>query len=220
MPYLYKEKKMSFVQYFKENKIIAIMRRVDPNDSLSIARALKRGGIKAIEVTLDSPNAYEIIERLSTQGGDDMLIGAGTVLDPESARMAIHHGAKFIISPTLNLNTIKMTKRYGALSIPGCLSPTEILTAFENGADMIKVFPASSLGASYFKDLSGPLSYIPIIATGGINESNIQDYIKTGIAAVGLGSSLVVREISDNNDLTQLAHKASHLVQLVDGCKS
>ncbi|MBL4954725.1 bifunctional 4-hydroxy-2-oxoglutarate aldolase/2-dehydro-3-deoxy-phosphogluconate aldolase [Neobacillus sp. YIM B02564] len=211
---------MSYHQQLDGENIIAIMRGVDPKNVSSIAQSLKKGGIRVIEITLDSPNALEVIKQLSLEEGDNMLIGAGTVLDPESARMAIHHGAKFIISPTLNIKTIEMTKRYGVLSIPGCLTPTEILTAYENGADMVKVFPASSMGANYFKDLSGPLSYIPLIATGGINENNIQDFIKSGVTAVGLGSSLIGKKVSDDRDLALLIEKASRLVKLVNDCKN
>jgi len=206
---------MSYIQQLESNKLIAIMRGVDPDDAISIFHSLKKGGIKAFEITLDSPKAYEIIEKLSIETGDDVLIGAGTVLAPESARTAIYHGANFIISPTLNLETIKITKRHGGLSIPGCLTPTEILTAYENGADMVKVFPAGSVGASYFKDLSGPLPCIPLIATGGINADNIQTYIQSGVAAVGLGSSLVPKKISEHNDIAELTKKASQLINLI-----
>ena len=205
---------MSYIQQLRSNKLIAIMRGVDPGDAISIFQSLKEGGIKTFEITLDSPKAYEVIEKLSDKAENDILIGAGTVLDPESARKAVYHGASFVISPTLQLETIKMTKRYGVLSIPGCLTPTEVLMAYENGADMVKVFPASSMGASYFKDLSSPLPYIPLIATGGINEDNMRTYIKAGVAAVGLGSSLVPKYISDSNDLTALTNKALKLVEL------
>jgi len=206
---------VSYIQQLEESKIIAIMRGVDPGDVFAIAKALKKGGVKVFEVTLDSPNALDVIKQLSEEAEDDMLVGAGTVLDPESARMAIHSGAKFIISPTMNINTIEMTKRYGALSIPGCLTPTEILTAYEHGADIVKVFPAGTMGPRYFKDVAGPLSQIPLMATGGINEENMLDFLDTGIIAVGLGSSLVPKEISDDTDLERLTEKAVELVQMV-----
>jgi len=207
--------KMSLIKSIQSQKIIAIMRGVQPDDVLAIFRALTKGGIKSFEVTLDSPRAYEMIQTLAKEKGDDISIGAGTVLDPASARKAIEYGADFIVSPTLHLETIQMTKKHGAISIPGCLTPTEILTAYENGEDMVKVFPASSLGANYFKDLSGPLPHIPLIATGGIYKENIQSYVTSGVTAVGLGSSLVPKKITDQTELTQLTKEASKLVHLM-----
>lgn len=206
---------MSSIQQVSEGKIVAIMRGVKPEDAYNIAKALKKGGIKIFEVTLDSPNALEIIKQLSEEEGDDIVIGAGTVLDPESARMAIRNGATFVISPTMNTKTIEMTKRYGATSIPGCLTPTEMLTAYEYGADIVKVFPAGTMGPRYFKDVLGPLAQIPLMATGGINEKNILDFLETGIVAVGLGSSLVPKEMVDDVDLQKLTEKAAKLVQMV-----
>lgn len=210
---------MTNMQKLRENNLIAIMRGVNPDDAISIFQSLNEGGIKVFEITLDSPKAFELIEKLSHEAKDDVRIGAGTVLDPESARRAISYGAQFIISPTLNLRTIEMAKRHGVLSIPGCLTPTEILSAYEHGADLVKVFPAGSMGANYFKDIAGPLPYIPLIATGGINTNNIQSYIQAGAAAVGIGSSLVPKQCTGADELHELTQKASKLVQLVSDCK-
>ncbi|MEN1968898.1 bifunctional 4-hydroxy-2-oxoglutarate aldolase/2-dehydro-3-deoxy-phosphogluconate aldolase [Lentibacillus sp. N15] len=205
---------MASIQQLVENPLVAIMRGVNSDHADEIIKALKKGGIKAVEITLDSLNACEMIRRFSKD--EEMLVGAGTVLDPESARAAIQHGAKFIVAPTLNLKTIEMSNRYGVISIPGCLTPTEILTAYEHGADMVKIFPAGSMGAGYFKNLSGPLGQIPLMATGGISESNLMGYIKAGVTAVGLGSSLVPKTISETADLEQIVSIASRLVQLVN----
>lgn len=206
---------MSYFKQLQESKIIAILRKVDTKDVISVVHGLHKGGINVFEVTLDSPKALGVIEQLSTEVSNDVLIGAGTVLDPASAELAIQHGAKFIVSPTLDLKTIEMTKKHETLSIPGCLTPTEIFIASKNGADMVKVFPANSMGANYFKDLSGPLSHIPLIATGGINQDNILLYLEAGVSAVGLGSSLVPKKISHSDELEALTRKTEKIVQKV-----
>ena len=133
--------KMNVLSKILEHKIIAIIRGSKAADVLSIAEALNKGGIKILEVTMNSPKALSVIEELTCKFGDKVIVGAGTVLDSETARSALLAGAKFILSPTVNIETIKMTKRYGAVSIPGAFTPTEILKAFENGGDIIKVFP-------------------------------------------------------------------------------
>lgn len=206
---------MDVLQKICESKVVAIMRGVEPGDVVPIARALHKGGIRAVEVTLNSPRAYELITQLVEEFGSEMTVGAGTVLDPESAKRALDAGAQFIIAPTLNTKTIKMAKRYGAVSIPGCLTPTEILTAYEHGADVIKVFPAGSFGPDYIKDLSGPLGHIPFMATGGITEENIKAYLEAGATCLGLGSFLVPKAISGENDLLALTTKAQSIVRLV-----
>jgi 2-dehydro-3-deoxyphosphogluconate aldolase/(4S)-4-hydroxy-2-oxoglutarate aldolase len=146
-----------------------------------------------------------------------MMVGAGTVLDPETARLALNAGARFIISPTLNVKTIKMTKRYGAISIPGGFTPTEILTAYEHGADIVKVFPASQ-GATFFKDIKGPLPFIPLMPTGGVKLDNIREFQQAGAAAYGLGSSLVdTSQPVSEEYLRQLTRKAQQFVQAIAG---
>lgn len=199
-----------------ENKIIAIIRGSKPKDVLSIAKALKDGGIKVLEITMNSPKALTVIEEVSSELGDEIVVGAGTVLDPESARAALLSGAKFILSPTTDIETIRLTKRYGAVSIPAALTPTEILNAYENGGDIIKVFPASTLGPAYIKDLHGPLPQIPLLPTGGIDLNNISHYINAGAAGVGLGSSLVnANQVMTEDYLHKLTEKAKQFVEAV-----
>jgi 2-dehydro-3-deoxyphosphogluconate aldolase / (4S)-4-hydroxy-2-oxoglutarate aldolase len=201
-----------------QNKIVAIIRGANAEDVVKIARALNKGGIKLVELTLNSPNALYAIEQVSREMGDDMVVGAGTVLDPETARAAILAGAKFILSPTVNLETIKMTKRYGAVSIPGAFTPTEILTAYENGGDVIKVFPAR-LGVDYIKDIRGPLPHVPLLPTGGINLENIHEFQKGGAVGFGIGSSLVntKKDITEDylNELTEKARAFVSAITLV-----
>ncbi|WP_236784657.1 bifunctional 4-hydroxy-2-oxoglutarate aldolase/2-dehydro-3-deoxy-phosphogluconate aldolase [Alteribacter salitolerans] len=184
---------MSFLlENISDSGIVAVIRGAKKDSILDVAKALREGGIKSLEITVESPGAMGVIEKLASEfTGDGVSVGAGTVLDPETARAAILSGAQFIFSPTLNADTIKIAKRYGALSVPGAFTPTEILTAFEHGADMVKVFPARTLGASFIKDMKGPLPQIPLIATGGIDLSNAGEFIEAGAAGIGLGSTLV-----------------------------
>ncbi len=207
---------MSTLSQILEGKIVAIIRGAKPDDVLKIVNALFEGGVGIIEITLNSPNALAVIKELAREVGDKILIGAGTVLDAETARAALLAGAKFIISPSLNVEIIKMTKSYGAVSIPGAFTPTEIVTAYTNGADIIKVFPAS-IGVQYFKDLRGPLPQIPLMPTGGINLENINEFQKTGAVAFGIGSALVDTKHEITKEyLQQLTLKAHKYVETVN----
>ncbi|MFV5768955.1 bifunctional 4-hydroxy-2-oxoglutarate aldolase/2-dehydro-3-deoxy-phosphogluconate aldolase [Mammaliicoccus sciuri] len=182
----------------KETKLIAILRNANPNDILPIVESLYKAGIRAIEVTMNSPKALESIELISNEMKGKVVVGAGTVLDAESARLAILSGATFILSPTVDKDTIRMSKKYGAVSIPGALTPTEILEAYEYGGDIIKVFPTTSLGPEYIKDLQGPLPHIPLLPTGGVSIDNVTDFIEAGAVGVGLGSALVNTKVETN----------------------
>lgn len=210
---------MNILSEILDHKIIAIIRGSKAEDVLSIARALNKGGIKLMEITMNSPKALSVIEEVSDELGDQVIVGAGTVLDAQTARNALLAGAKFILSPNVDTETIKMTKRYGAISIPGAFTPTEILKAFNDGGDIIKVFPAACVGPTYIKDIKGPLPQIPLLATGGINLDNISSYIKNGSAGVGLGSTLVNSKIAVNeNYLNELTEKAIRFVNKVKEC--
>ncbi|WP_018617389.1 bifunctional 4-hydroxy-2-oxoglutarate aldolase/2-dehydro-3-deoxy-phosphogluconate aldolase [Segetibacter koreensis] len=207
---------MTTLSQILETKIVAIIRGANPKDVLKIANALRKGGVKALEITINSPKALSVIEEVSDQLGNQVLVGAGTVLDAETARAAISAGAKFIISPTVDIETIKTTKRYGIVSIPGAYTPTEILTAYANGGDLIKVFPASS-GIQYIKDIRGPLAHIPLMPTGGINLNNIAEYQKAGAVAFGIASALVdTKEEVTEDYLLQLTDKASKFIKAVN----
>lgn len=212
---------MDTLNTIKETKIIAIIRNAKPDDILPIVKSLYKSGIRAIEITMNSPKALESIELVATEMKDKVVVGAGTVLDTESARLAILSGATFILSPTLNKETIQMTKKYGAVSIPGALSPTEILDAYEYGGDIIKVFPTTSMGPEYIKDLQGPLPQIPLLPTGGIDLNNIEQFMKAGAVGVGLGSSLVNTKLEANEEyyknLEETAKQFSDIVHLKKG---
>ncbi|MFN2744726.1 MULTISPECIES: bifunctional 4-hydroxy-2-oxoglutarate aldolase/2-dehydro-3-deoxy-phosphogluconate aldolase [Bacillus] len=206
---------MRVLSQIEDEKIIAIIRGYNPEEAVGIAGALKAGGIRLVEMTLNSPQAIKAIETVSERFGDDMLVGAGTVLDPESARAALLAGARFILSPVVDEETIKMTKRYGAVSIPGAFTPTEILAAYENGGDIIKVFPGT-LGPGYIKDIHGPLPQVPLLPTGGVGLDNIGDYLDAGAIGAGIGGSLVpANEEVNDVFLEKLAKKAKRFVEAV-----
>lgn len=171
-------------------KIIAILRGCEPERVPGIARALAEGGVRLLEVTLNSRGALDVIREVAGTMRDRLLIGAGTVMTAGEAEAAIDAGANFIVSPCLDPDTIRVTKELGAVSIPGAFTATEIVAAWRNGADIVKVFPAS-VGASYFRDLRGPLPQIRLMPAGGVNLHNIKEFRAAGAAAYGIGSALV-----------------------------
>lgn len=203
------------LNHIYQHKIVAILRGVAPDKAKDIAMALADGGVKILEITLNSPKALKVIEHLADEMGNQILIGAGTVLDPESARAAIYAGARFILSPTVDLPTIQMTRRHGAISIPGAYTPTEILNAYTWGGDIVKVFPATE-AVNYIKDVKGPLPQIPMMPTGGVDLSNIQDFKKIGAVAFGIGSALVdAKQIINDQYLKELTTKAKQFIAAV-----
>jgi len=207
---------MNTLQSIYDNKLVAVIRGAKEDEVLDIAEALYEGGVKILEITAETPGFLNLISQLSNTFDDQVIVGAGTVLDPETARAAILSGAKFIFSPTVNTETIQMTNRYGAVSIPGAMTPTEILTAYEHGADVIKVFPAGVLGPTYLKDVHGPLSHIPLMPTGGIDVGNIKEYFQNGAAAAGIGSSLVnTKKPMDEEALQEITKKAAQFVKAI-----
>lgn len=206
---------MTPLQQILEHQIVAIIRGARPADVLKIAGALNEGGVRLLEVTLNSPGALTAIEQLSCEMNGKMLIGAGTVLDAAGAKEAIDAGARFVISPVFDEEIISATRRYGAVSIPGAYTPTEVLKAYVQGGDIIKVFPAA--GPGYIKDLLAPLPQIPLMPTGGISHQNIAAFRAAGAVAFGIGSALVdVKQPVTDNYLQSLTAKAQ---QLVDALK-
>jgi 2-dehydro-3-deoxyphosphogluconate aldolase/(4S)-4-hydroxy-2-oxoglutarate aldolase len=197
------------------NKIVAILRGVNPNDVLPIIKALHSGGIELVEITLNSENAFELIRESSACMKNKMLIGAGTVLDVKSAKLAVHNGAQFVISPGLNRRVMEfMKKQTGIVNIPGAFTPTEIITAYQAGAHLVKVFPA--LSPQYIKDLRGPLSHIPLMPTGGIDLGNIHQFQQAGAVAFGIGTALVSGGgPATKKSLNQITQKAKEFVQAV-----
>jgi 2-dehydro-3-deoxyphosphogluconate aldolase/(4S)-4-hydroxy-2-oxoglutarate aldolase len=174
--------------------VVAIVRLDSAEHLLAAANAIADGGITAIEFTMTTPGALDVLRQASLALGDRVIFGAGTVLDSETARAAILAGARFIVSPTLSHRVIETCRRYNVVSIPGAYSPTEVLSAWEQGADMVKLFPATSLGPQYVRDILAPLPHLRLVPTGGVNLDNVAGYISAGACAVAVGSGLVDRD--------------------------
>ncbi len=171
--------------------VVAVLRADRPDALVQVAQAIGRGGIGAVEITMTTPGALDAIGECANRLGDEILLGAGTVLDPETARAAILAGAEYIVTPTLSPDVITLCRRYDKVIIPGALTPTEILTAWECGADIVKVFPATAVGPRYFKDVKAPLPQIDLIPTGGVDLDNAGDFIRAGACAVAVGGNLI-----------------------------
>ncbi|HSW35767.1 MAG TPA: bifunctional 2-keto-4-hydroxyglutarate aldolase/2-keto-3-deoxy-6-phosphogluconate aldolase [Candidatus Limnocylindrales bacterium] len=171
--------------------IVAVVRADSPDQALELAEAVRIGGVDIIEITLTVPGALEVLKALSkTYSKGEILLGAGTVLDPETARAAVLVGADFIVSPSFNLEVVKLCNRYQKICIPGCMTVTEIVTALEAGADIIKLFPGNVFGPSIIKTFKGPLPQAEFIPTGGVSLENVQEWINNGCIAVGVGGEL------------------------------
>jgi 2-dehydro-3-deoxyphosphogluconate aldolase/(4S)-4-hydroxy-2-oxoglutarate aldolase len=195
--------------------IIAIMRAQTSTQLVDAAVAIKQGGVRVIEVTMTTPGALSVIEEAASLFGSEVLFGAGTVLDPETARAAILAGAEFIVAPTLNLGVIEMCHRYGVPVIPGCYTPTEMLTAWEAGVDFVKFFPAEVGGPRAIKAIRSPLPQIRIVPVGGVNLDNAAEFIRMGAAALGVGGSLINQKLLDKGNLAELTEKAAAFVRAV-----
>lgn len=195
--------------------MVAIIRASSSEQIVNVARALYEGGVDVLEVTFTVPNVLEIIAAVKKELGKNVLIGAGTVLDTETARAALLAGAEFIVSPTVNTGVIQLCKRYDKLSLPGAFTPTEILTAWEAGADIVKVFPADVGGPNYLKAIHGPLPQIRLLPTGGVDLTTIDAFFKAGACAVGLGSALVEKKAVDTGDVARIKTLAQQYVAAV-----
>ena len=175
-----------------ENGIIPVIRASSADLAMRAADAVLRGGIRTVEITMTVPGAIHVMEKVAERMGDQVLLGAGTVLDAETARAAILAGAEFIVSPSLKLAVIEVAHRYSKPAIPGALTPTEVLTAWEAGADFVKVFPAGNVGGpKYIRALRAPFPHIELVPTGGVNLETATDYLLAGAAALGVGNDLV-----------------------------
>ena len=172
--------------------LIPVIRVSSAKEAIDVADAIKEGGVTLIEITMSVQGAIDAIKELTQKYKDEIIMGAGTILDAETGRAALLAGAQFIVSPTLNLDLVQLAHRYSAVVIPGAMTPTEILTAWNAGADMVKVFPAAQLGGpEYLKALRGPLPQILLVPTGGVNLQNAGAFVKAGATALGVGGELV-----------------------------
>lgn len=209
---------MNKVARIQQARIVPVIRNAEEANILRITEALVAGGITAIEITAETPKAAELISKAAEQVQGRALIGAGTVLDPQTAKHMIEAGADFIVAPTLNVETIQLSHRYGVPCIPGVFTPTEIQTALEAGAQMVKLFPAGILGPDYIKNVHGPLPQASIMATGGIHLDNMMGYFEKGAEVVGIGSQLVKPEaLQTEADYSALQSLAMSYVQKAEG---
>jgi 2-dehydro-3-deoxyphosphogluconate aldolase/(4S)-4-hydroxy-2-oxoglutarate aldolase len=199
--------------------VIAVIRADSGEQLVNVCRALSKGGVRACEITMTTPGALAAIAAASQALGEDALIGAGSVLDAATARAAILAGARFIFSPILNVEVIEMAHRYDCVAVPGALTPTEILTAWSAGADVVKVFPANHFGPQYLKDIHGPMPQVKLTPTGGVDLTTSADWIKAGAVAIGVGSSLVKKELISNSKWDELSALAKQYVDIVDSAR-
>ena len=200
----------------KKNKIIAVIRMEDPKKLLKVTEALMKGGIKLLEITMTVPNAIDLIKKVSQNISSDFIIGAGTVLDTETARAAILAGAEFIVSPYTNYDVITLCKRYNKIVIPGAFTPTEIIKSWEVGADIVKIFPAKYVGPGYFKDIKGPYPQIDIMPTGGVLIDNSIDYINAGACAVSIGGDLLPKKEIEKENYQAIVKRAEKLLSILN----
>ena len=203
------------LQRVLDSGIVAVIRARSGEQLVEVARALVAGGVVVMEVTFTVPGAVRVLERVAEQLGDQILLGAGTVLDPETARAALLAGAQFIVSPNTNVDVIRLCRRYGKLAMPGAFTPTEVVTAFEAGADIVKIFPCDLGGPAYLKALHGPLPHIPLMPTGGITLENAADYLKAGACALGVGGSLVEAKTVERGDFGRIEELAKRFCDAV-----
>lgn len=198
-------------------KIVAILRGFSPPQALAAAKVFEQCGIRAVEVTFNTDNAAAIIETLVSELGEEMIIGAGTVMTPAQVRAAKEAGASFILSPHTDPDVIEETKRQGLFSVPGAFTATEVVLAVKHGADMVKIFPAGRLGADYIKDLRGPLDKIPMMAVGAVNLANCRSFLAAGAESVGLGSCLADKKLIEGDQFQELAVLAHSFLAEVEG---
>jgi len=208
--------KSSGLDLILQTGVVAIMRAKSADQLLDAAEAVLAGGVMAIEVTMTTPGALDVIHQAVARFGNDVLFGVGSVLDPETARSAMLAGAQFVVCPTLNLKTIKICKRYSVPVMPGAYTPTELLTAWEAGATLVKVFPASAGGPAYIKAVKAPLPQIRLVAVGGVDLSNTADFVRAGVDVVGVGGELVNQKLLDARNFGEITERARRFREEVE----
>ena len=200
--------------------LIPVIRASSSTEAIGIAKAIAAGGVSIVEVTMTVPRALYVIEKITDYFGDKVLVGAGTVLDSESTRSAMLAGAEFVVSPILERSVIEMCKRYSKTVIQGAMTPTEVLTAWEAGADLVKIFPCDSLGgAKYLKALKGPLPQVLLIPTGGVKLDLVGEFISAGASALGVGSELVNKEAVTSENFEYISSTARKFLQAVHSAR-
>ncbi len=200
--------------------VVAVIRLQDSNKLRGVVDALAAGGVRALEVTMTVPGAIRLIEEIAPTLPGEFQLGAGTVLDTETARLAILAGARYIVAPVFRPEVVQMCHRYDVAAMPGCFTPTEILAAWETGADVVKVFPATALGPGYFKDVRGPLPQVKLMPTGGVSLENAGTWIKAGAVAIGVGTAMVDARAVAAGDWAAITAKAKAFVEAVAAARA
>ena len=198
-----------------DSGVVGVIRMESSERLVKVARAIKKGGVNCIEIAMTTPNALEVIEDVAEEL-EDVLVGAGTVLDAETARAAILAGAEYLVSPTTDREMIKMAKRYDKVVAPGAFTPTEVMNAWEAGADLVKIFPASRLGPKFISDVKAPLPQVSLMPTGGVSQENAVDFIAAGADVLCVGSALLDKEAIEKGNYDVLTQNARELVQAVE----
>ena len=213
--------KSEIIEQIKEIGLVPVIRAESSDEALRAVEAIKEGGVPILEIAMTVPGAVRVIEEITKRYASDVIVGAGTVLDAETARVCILAGAQFVVSPALNPLTIECCRRYGIAVLPGALTPTEIITAWSAGADMVKVFPAGAIGgAGYIKNLKGPFPQIDLIPTGGVSLKTTADFIKAGASALGVGTDLVDTKALHEGNAQLLTERARQFIQIVKEARS
>jgi 2-dehydro-3-deoxyphosphogluconate aldolase/(4S)-4-hydroxy-2-oxoglutarate aldolase len=208
------------VQAIEDSGVVGIIRMKDPSRLPGVVEALAEGGVRALEITMTVPGAVDLIRQTAASLPAGFLLGAGTVLDVETARRVVEAGARFLVSPVMRLDLIAAARELDVPIMPGCLSPTEILTAWDAGADIIKVFPATALGPGYLRDIHGPLPHVKLMPTGGVSVENAGDWIRGGAVAVGVGSALLDPAALAAGRYDSVLEKAKRIVANVNAARA
>ncbi len=195
--------------------IVAVVRSHDSGQLVEVCRALADGGVTTVEITMTVPDALEVVRAVRRALGDRLLLGAGTILDPETARAALLAGAEYLVAPTVNLEVIRLCQRYDKLVMPGAFTPTEILAAWEAGADIVKVFPADVLGPAFFKAVRAPLPQVRLMPTGGVDLTTAASFLEAGACCLGIGSQLVEPKAVAEKNFDRIRELAAKYVAIV-----
>lgn len=213
--------KQTVLSFIKDVGIVPVVRTSSAESAVRAIEAIYAGGIRAAEITMTVPGAVKALETVADQFGDKIVLGAGTVLDPESARISMLAGAEFFVTPSLKLATIEMVKRYGKVVMPGALTPTEVLTAWEAGADIVKVFPCGNVGGpKYIKALKAPFPQIEMIPTGGVNLETAGEFLKAGACAVAVGAELVDAKTIQEGRYEVFEERARKFLQVIAAARA
>jgi 2-dehydro-3-deoxyphosphogluconate aldolase/(4S)-4-hydroxy-2-oxoglutarate aldolase len=213
--------KQEVLRAIAETGLVPVVRAESAEEAVRVIDAVRAGGVTIFEITMTVPGAVAVMEQVARRLGSEVVMGAGTVLDPETARACILAGARFVVSPALHLGVVELCRRYSVPVMPGALTPTEVVTAWSAGADVVKVFPCGAVGgASYIKSLKAPLPHIEMIPTGGVSVKTAADFIKAGAMALGVGADLVDTKAVREGNASLVSQKAREYLRLVQEARA